>query len=91
VPGDQLQVMIDHDEDDSLPPGPVVAVDDVTAWHEQRRDLLQFWLTPAKIPGGYWAAFDDGFGNAVYVADQSTADAQASADHRDGSGSVTSP
>ena len=74
MPGDHVQLMIDHDEDGSFRPGPVVTVDDVRAWHAERRDTLQFWLPPGKIPGGYWAAFDDGFGNAVYVADQSTAD-----------------
>jgi catechol 2,3-dioxygenase-like lactoylglutathione lyase family enzyme len=75
MPGDQVQLMLDQVSDGSFRPGPVVLVDDVKAWCEQRREVLEFWLQPDEIPGGYWAAFDDGFGNAVYVLDQSTADA----------------
>jgi hypothetical protein len=52
-----------------------VTVDDVKTWHAERRSTLQFWRQPEAIPGGFWAAFDDGLGNAVYLADQSTADA----------------
>jgi catechol 2,3-dioxygenase-like lactoylglutathione lyase family enzyme len=75
MPGGHLQLMIDHDEDGTFRPGPVVSVDDVRAWHAERSDTLKFWLPPGKIPGGYWAAFDDVFGNPVYIADQSTSDA----------------
>jgi catechol 2,3-dioxygenase-like lactoylglutathione lyase family enzyme len=75
MPGEHLQLMIDEVVDEPLRPGPVVTVDDVRAWHAERRDTLQFWRLPAVIPGGYWAAFEDGLGNAVYIADQSTADA----------------
>ena len=74
MPGDHLQLMIDEVDDEPLRPGPVVSVDDVRTWHADRRDILQFWRPPAKIPGGYWAAFEDGLGNAVYIADQSTID-----------------
>jgi catechol 2,3-dioxygenase-like lactoylglutathione lyase family enzyme len=75
MPGDHLQLMIDEVVDEPLRPGPVVIVDDVRTWHAERRDTLQFWRLPEPIPGGYWAAFEDDLGNAVYVADQSTADA----------------
>ncbi len=75
MPGDHLQLMIDHDPDGTFRPGPVIAVDDVRAWHAERADTLRFWLQPAPIPGGWWAGFDDVFGNAIYIADQSTADA----------------
>lgn len=74
MPGDQLQMMIDEVEAETLRPGPVVSLDDVRAFHADRGDTLQFWRQPEKIPGGYWAGFEDGFGNAVYIADQSTAD-----------------
>jgi len=74
MPGDHLQLMLDQVENGSHRPGPVVLVDDVRTWHAERKETLQFWLAPDEIPGGYWAAFDDGFGNAVYVLDQSTAD-----------------
>ena len=74
MPGDQVQLMIDAVDDDVLRPGPVVTVDDVRGWHAEHLETVKFWREPAPIPGGYWAAFEDGLGNAVYVADQSTAD-----------------
>jgi catechol 2,3-dioxygenase-like lactoylglutathione lyase family enzyme len=75
MPGEHLQLMIDEvDAGDPLRPGPVVTVDDVKTWHAERRNTLQFFRQPEAIPGGFWAAFDDGLGNAVYLADQSTAD-----------------
>ena len=74
MPGDHVQLMLDQAPNASYRPGPVLLVDDVRAWYERRREVLEFWLQPDEIPGGYWAAFDDGLGNAVYVLDQSTID-----------------
>jgi catechol 2,3-dioxygenase-like lactoylglutathione lyase family enzyme len=74
MPGEQVQLMLDQ-SNGPYRPGPIILVDDVRAWVRQHSDVLDFYLLPDEIPGGYWAAFDDGLGNATYILDQSTADA----------------
>jgi predicted enzyme related to lactoylglutathione lyase len=71
-PGGGAQLMIDVDTQGDARPGPIVVVDDARSWIADR-DTLKVTLEPTQIPGGWWAAFDDPFGNAVYVLDQSTA------------------
>lgn len=75
MPGGDLKLMLDADPEGKFRPGPMVQVDDARAFHERRRDEFSFWLEPMDIPGGWLAGFEDTFGNAVYVIDQSTADA----------------
>lgn len=72
LPGNEAQLMLDVDPDGR--PGPVFHVDDVLAFHREHPDFT-WWLEPNEIPGGHWAGFEDTSGNAIYVLDQATADA----------------
>ncbi|MBB2894201.1 hypothetical protein [Flexivirga oryzae] len=66
--------MLDVSTDGSTKTGPLLTVDDVRGWIEGRRDRVSVAMAPAQIPGGWWAAVTDPFGNPTYVIDQSTAD-----------------
>ncbi|MEP7112791.1 MAG: VOC family protein [Ilumatobacteraceae bacterium] len=72
-PGASVQLMLDVDADGTGRPGPMLAVDDCRAWLAERIGMFEVVGDPAEIPGGWWAAFEDPFGNVVYVVDQSTA------------------
>jgi predicted enzyme related to lactoylglutathione lyase len=72
MPG-ELQIMLNQSAGPPRP-GPIAVVDDVRAWCAEHRETIHFWLEPEPIPGGYWAGFDDPFGNAMYVVDQSLPD-----------------
>ena len=63
MPGVDVQLMVDVDPERVNRPGPMLVVDDAV------------WLEPIEIPGGWWAGFEDPHGNAVYVLDQSNANA----------------
>lgn len=71
MPGVEVQLMVDVDTERVGRPGPMLLVDDVRTWIDERRAELTVWLEPVEIPGGWWAGFADPHGNAVYVLDQS--------------------
>jgi catechol 2,3-dioxygenase-like lactoylglutathione lyase family enzyme len=73
MPGVQVQLMVDVDAERAGRPGPILVVDDTREWITARRHELTVWLEPIEIPGGWWAGFEDPYGNAVYVLDQSAA------------------
>lgn len=70
MPGEHVQVMLDQAAG-PFRASPIMVVDDARAWCTSRRDQVTIWLDPEQIPGGYWAAFEDPFGNPIYVLDQS--------------------
>jgi predicted enzyme related to lactoylglutathione lyase len=74
-PNSEVQLMLDVDAQGTAQPGPVLSVDDVRQWLADRGGTIKIGLEPAEIPGGWWAAVEDPFGNFLYVLDQSTADA----------------
>jgi catechol 2,3-dioxygenase-like lactoylglutathione lyase family enzyme len=74
-PGGSTQLMLDADAGGDAKPGPILVVDSVQEWLAERAGALKVGLEPTPIPGGWWGAFEDPFGNLVYVLDQSTADA----------------
>lgn len=73
MPGDEIDVMLDTDASGKERKGPIFLVDDVRAFHRENQDKLTFWKVPEEIPGGWFAGFEDGFGNALYVLDQGDA------------------
>lgn len=78
LPGVETQLMLDVDAEGRFRPGPILLCDSVPAFRKAHPELT-FSLEPSEIPGGWWGAFDDPFGNPVYVLDQSSAD-EAAAD-----------
>ena len=72
-PGGSVQLMLDVDTDGTARPGPMLIVDDCRAGLAERDGTFKVVREPAEIPGGWWAAFEDPFGNVVYVGDQSAA------------------
>jgi catechol 2,3-dioxygenase-like lactoylglutathione lyase family enzyme len=73
LPGTEALVMLDLDQGDGHRSGPIFAVDDVVAFHRERKDELSFRLEPSEIPDGHWASFEDSFGNPIYIIDQNEA------------------
>jgi len=71
--GGQVTLMLDLDTDGSSAAGPMLSVDDVRSWIDDRRDRLTVVMDPSEIPGGWLAGVEDPFGNLMYVIDQSTA------------------
>src|SRR5918997_2133649 len=62
LPGVDTQLMLDATPDDTLRPGPVLLVDDVRAYYEERKDELRFVREIEDVPGGgHWGAFVDPF------------------------------
>jgi len=73
LPDSDVKLMLDVD-DSNARPGPMFVVASVAAF---RRDHpgLGYDGEAFEIPDGWMTSFSDPWGNAVYVMDQSTADA----------------
>ena len=67
-----VELMLDQ-VDDGSQAGPAFLLDDVRAFHQQRRGELRFRTEPEPIPGGWWAVLAGPSGDVVYLLDQSEA------------------
>lgn len=70
----EVAVMLDLSTTGTEKSGPILTVDDVRRWIDERRDRLSIAKEPSEIPEGWWASVTDPSGNITYLIDQSTAD-----------------
>lgn len=69
IPGTDVQLLLDQDENEPAEAGGFFRVDSVDAFYAAHRDRLRFVVTPRDIPPGRYAAFEDPSGNVLRIYD----------------------
>jgi len=70
--GSSSGLMLDVSTADTDKPGPILRVENVRKWLQQRSGRVLVAEEPAEIPGSWWAAVEDSRSGRLYVIDQST-------------------
>ncbi|TMW70360.1 VOC family protein [Alteribacter natronophilus] len=69
LPGSDVQLLLESDEDDHSKPGGVFQVESVDAFFKDNKGILTFVKKPVDIPPGRYAIYEDNAGNPIRIID----------------------